>query len=95
MKRLPEDAILFVFGDHGMTDSGEHGGASPEETDSGLFIYSPKPIFPVQCVSSSNGGSGNSNSSSSSNSSSACGNSSSSCSSSSGTVVVVVTVVGV
>lgn len=36
-----------------MTDSGEHGGASPEETDSGLFVYSPLPIFTVQCVSNS------------------------------------------
>ena len=51
MKNLPEDAVLFVFGDHGMTDGGEHGGASLEETDSALFIYSPVPIFEVQCVS--------------------------------------------
>ena len=28
-----------MFGDHGMTDAGEHGGASVEETDSGLFVY--------------------------------------------------------
>jgi phosphatidylinositol glycan class O len=51
VSKLPEDALLFVFGDHGMTDSGEHGGASLEETDSALFIYSPSPIFEVQCVS--------------------------------------------
>jgi phosphatidylinositol glycan class O len=46
---LPNDAILFVFGDHGMTDDGEHGGASHAETDSGLFIYSPTPLFHVSC----------------------------------------------
>ena len=44
---LPEDAILLLFGDHGMTDAGEHGGSSQSETDSGLFVYSKKPIFTV------------------------------------------------
>lgn len=23
--RLPEDSLLLMFGDHGMTDAGEHG----------------------------------------------------------------------
>ena len=32
-----------------MTDEGEHGGASPEETDSGILVYSTKPLFKVQC----------------------------------------------
>jgi phosphatidylinositol glycan class O len=47
---LPEDGILFLFGDHGMTDAGEHGGSSGNETDSGLFVYSKRPMFPVRCV---------------------------------------------
>ena len=29
--------LLLVFGDHGMTDAGDHGGSSPQETDSFLF----------------------------------------------------------
>lgn len=37
--RLPEGGVLLLCGDHGMTDGGEHGGASPEETDAGLFVY--------------------------------------------------------
>lgn len=47
VEALPEDAILLLFGDHGMTDAGEHGGSSQSETDSGLFVYSKKPIFTV------------------------------------------------
>lgn len=45
VEALPPDAVLFLFGDHGMTDEGEHGGASRAETDSGLFVYSKEPIF--------------------------------------------------
>jgi hypothetical protein len=41
---LPSDALLLVFGDHGMSDDGNHGGASREETDSGLFVYSKEPF---------------------------------------------------
>mmetsp|Transcript_22504 Transcript_22504/g.32863 ORF Transcript_22504/g.32863 Transcript_22504/m.32863 type:complete len:1089 (-) Transcript_22504:216-3482(-) len=37
---LPDDALLVIMGDHGMTDDGEHGGNSQQETDSGLFLYS-------------------------------------------------------
>lgn len=51
IKRLPGDALLLVFGDHGMSVDGEHGGASTDETDSGLFIYSPRPLFDVKCPS--------------------------------------------
>eukprot|EP01038_Epipyxis_sp_PR26KG_P011515 gene11515-15425_t len=42
---LPDDTLLLVFGDHGMTDQGEHGGASDDETLSGLFVYSNQNIF--------------------------------------------------
>ena len=31
-----------------MTDSGNHGGASVEETDSGVFFYSTTPLFSVK-----------------------------------------------
>lgn len=37
---LDEDTVLFVFGDHGMTSTGDHGGDSFEEVDAGLFVYS-------------------------------------------------------
>lgn len=43
--RLPDDSILFLFGDHGMTLDGEHGGASPDETDSALFVFSKQPFY--------------------------------------------------
>jgi phosphatidylinositol glycan class O len=36
---LPDDAVLLVFGDHGMTSHGDHGGDSPNELHSALFVY--------------------------------------------------------
>ncbi|KAL1243318.1 GPI ethanolamine phosphate transferase [Trichinella spiralis] len=41
-KVMPDDTILFVFGDHGMTQNGDHGGDSEEELSAALFAYSPQ-----------------------------------------------------
>ena len=41
IQSLPADTVLFVFGDHGMTSSGDHGGDSDSEVTAGLFVYSP------------------------------------------------------
>ncbi|CAL8341477.1 unnamed protein product [Arctogadus glacialis] len=46
MERLQNDTLLVVMGDHGMTDTGDHGGDSQKETDAALFLYSPTPLFP-------------------------------------------------
>ena len=35
------DAMVFVFGDHGMTDNGDHGGGTPEEVESFMLAYHP------------------------------------------------------
>lgn len=35
-----EHTLLLVMGDHGMSDAGEHGGASSHEVDSALFALS-------------------------------------------------------
>jgi phosphatidylinositol glycan class O len=41
--------VAFVFGDHGMTEDGNHGGGTDEETHAGLFVhYSPG------CISNNN-----------------------------------------
>ena len=40
IEALDEDTLLVIFGDHGMTEDGNHGGASLEETGSALFMYS-------------------------------------------------------
>lgn len=47
MDRLQNDTLLVVMGDHGMTDSGDHGGESQKETDAAIFLYSPSPPFPA------------------------------------------------
>ena len=41
---MKDDTVLFVFGDHGMTRTGDHGGDSEDELTAGLFVYSPAPI---------------------------------------------------
>ncbi|XP_068190838.1 GPI ethanolamine phosphate transferase 3 isoform X2 [Antennarius striatus] len=46
--RLQNDTLLVVMGDHGMTDSGDHGGESQKETDAALFLYSPSRLFSPQ-----------------------------------------------
>jgi len=42
IESLPDDCILFVMGDHGMTSTGDHGGDSAEELSAALFVYSKK-----------------------------------------------------
>ena len=34
-----ECSVVFVFGDHGMTEDGNHGGGSPEEVGAALFTH--------------------------------------------------------
>ena len=41
INNLPSDTVLLVFGDHGMTNSGDHGGDSESEVTAGMFVYSP------------------------------------------------------
>ena len=43
--KLDNDTLLLVFGDHGMTKTGDHGGDSWDETQAGLFIYSATKSF--------------------------------------------------
>ncbi|KAH0561166.1 hypothetical protein KQX54_013914 [Cotesia glomerata] len=37
---IDNHTVFFVIGDHGMTDTGDHGGDSDDEIEAGLFIYS-------------------------------------------------------
>ena len=39
MELMDDQTTLVVFGDHGMTDSGNHGGGSENEMRSVLFAY--------------------------------------------------------
>ncbi|XP_041100164.1 GPI ethanolamine phosphate transferase 3-like isoform X1 [Polyodon spathula] len=45
IERLQNDTLLVVLGDHGMTDTGDHGGDSQKETDAALFLFSPSALF--------------------------------------------------
>ncbi|XP_027638782.2 GPI ethanolamine phosphate transferase 3 isoform X3 [Falco peregrinus] len=42
---LGNDTLLLVAGDHGMTDTGDHGGDSEKEVNAALFVYSRTPLF--------------------------------------------------
>ena len=48
---MDEESILFIFGDHGMTPTGDHGGETSLETDAALIVYSKKPLFDPSEVS--------------------------------------------
>ncbi|KAL3125906.1 hypothetical protein niasHT_009435 [Heterodera trifolii] len=37
--KMSDDAVLFVLGDHGMTQTGDHGGDSPAEITTALLVY--------------------------------------------------------
>ena len=36
---MDDDTTLVIFGDHGMTEDGSHGGSSEEEMRTVLFAY--------------------------------------------------------
>jgi hypothetical protein len=42
---IDDDTLLLVFGDHGMTDYGDHGGDSSLELGTLLFAYSQMDLF--------------------------------------------------
>mmetsp|Transcript_34592 Transcript_34592/g.33803 ORF Transcript_34592/g.33803 Transcript_34592/m.33803 type:complete len:87 (+) Transcript_34592:765-1025(+) len=44
---MSDDTVLIVFGDHGMTNDGNHGGATETELKSVMFAYSKNP-FPMK-----------------------------------------------
>lgn len=44
VESLEENMVLFVVGDHGMTDSGDHGGDSSHEVEAAMFVYSTMPL---------------------------------------------------
>lgn len=42
---INNDTLLLMFGDHGMTDEGDHGGESKKEIEAALFVYTKKSLF--------------------------------------------------
>lgn len=47
VEHLANDTLLLVAGDHGMTETGDHGGDSEDEVNAALFVYSKAPLFPA------------------------------------------------
>jgi len=45
LEEIDDDTLLIIFGDHGMTTEGDHGGESNNELNAGLFAYNKKGIF--------------------------------------------------
>ena len=45
VKRLNNETLLLVFGDHGMTEEGNHGGDTVNERNSIIFAYSKTPFI--------------------------------------------------
>ncbi|CAI5756590.1 unnamed protein product [Candida verbasci] len=45
VENLEEDTLLVLIGDHGMDSTGNHGGDSPDELESTLFMYSKNHKF--------------------------------------------------
>ena len=42
IEKMDNNTILFIMGDHGMTEDGNHGGATSDETKTILFAFSKK-----------------------------------------------------
>ncbi|WFD22852.1 mannose-ethanolamine phosphotransferase gpi13 [Malassezia equina] len=47
LKRLPEDTLFVLLGDHGMDATGDHGGDSELEIGSALWMYARRPFDPA------------------------------------------------
>lgn len=45
-----EHTVLLVFGDHGQTLTGDHGGGAPEEVDSALFALHMGAYHQLRCA---------------------------------------------
>ncbi|OQS01763.1 GPI ethanolamine phosphate transferase [Achlya hypogyna] len=41
---VADDTLVVVLGDHGMSEDGNHGGATDDETGAALFLYSKAPL---------------------------------------------------
>ncbi len=42
IEAIDEDTVLFIMGDHGMSNEGDHGGGSKEETETAIAAYCKK-----------------------------------------------------
>lgn len=45
IEQMDDETTLFVIGDHGMTNTGDHGGDTQDEINSMIFTYSKKYKF--------------------------------------------------
>ena len=45
IRKLDQETLLVVMGDHGMDTKGDHGGESDDEVEAALWMYSKKGVF--------------------------------------------------
>ncbi len=45
VEAVDEETMVLVFGDHGMTSTGDHGGETELETHAALLVYSKQQLF--------------------------------------------------
>lgn len=50
---IDDNTMLFVIGDHGMTNTGDHGGDSDAEVTAAMFVLSPKPLLATEMLPNS------------------------------------------
>ena len=54
VESVDKDTLFILFGDHGMTVTGDHGGDSRDERDAGLFMISGKSLVGRQSITGVN-----------------------------------------
>jgi phosphatidylinositol glycan class O len=47
---MDNDTIVFVLGDHGMDEKGDHGGDSELETTTTMFVHSKNPLTSIKSM---------------------------------------------
>nr|CAD7577302.1 unnamed protein product [Timema californicum] len=50
LEAIENNTMLFVIGDHGMTNTGDHGGSSEAEVTAAMFVHSPSSLINLQSM---------------------------------------------
>nr|CAD7395860.1 unnamed protein product [Timema cristinae] len=50
LEAIENNTMLFVIGDHGMTNTGDHGGSSEAEVTAAMFVHSPSSLINLRSM---------------------------------------------